>query len=730
MTWLDSWITLPPTQTLAWTLLHFLWQGTVVAALVAALLGLAARTEARVRHGICLAGLVALGLLPLVTYGVLASSAQAAAADLFAPFTLGDVLPSSQPAAAWMSWLCVAWALGAAVFQLRALMQLLRARDISRRGVEPAPAWLVEMVEQLRRRLDLTRPVAVMRSSLATVPAVVGWLSPVVLIPLGALDTLSPEQLRAVLAHELAHVRRHDYLINLLQLLLESILFFHPAVWWIGRRLRDEREYCCDDLAVAACGNALIFARALSTLDALRKPAPTAPAGVASLSSQGGSLLKRITRLVDQPPRHQFGLLAGTSLAALMFSTVAASGAVAALCDDVCLADAVSIHEGLTVIDSAGHDADCTLLLTRDDDGGMKVRCIDHIFDDTGDAPQQSHFRLRLGDPEVLLDSETRVVLHDHDGHDDHEGIHEEGGSSSWVVELHRDDSVHRQVELDIVDGFLIDRGQGHTHGRIPPHPRHGVSDDESERGIIILGRIPPHPRHGVSDGESERGIIIESRSDVELELRRHHHVQAPERTRTIIVRPEPRRYELRSEGRDVEADMLIELAPEVRLETGEYQLYLLDGLHETREPHDVDVQGMREAVEIIELREALELRGNTLRDRFEMPRPQSIRLHLREEADGDDSVREQLHPSHDNDHDGHGDSNHHGSDHVDRYRVGSRSTEQNLLRNLYDSVVEFARDVELPAGPQLIEAADVLLPAELYKATDVAVAVPQYQDV
>lgn len=388
MTWLSEWADALTAQTvayslahsLAWTLVHFLWQGALVAGLVAVLLRLTAHTEAQVRHGICLAGLAALALLPVVTYITVSSSQQLAAARVPAPFLLGDALASSPSMATWMPLVCLAWALGAGWFQLRAVAHLLRAKDLSRRGAQPAPAWLIEMVEGIRRRLDLPRPIKVMGSTVASVPAVIGWLSPVVLIPLGALDTLPPEQLRAVLAHELAHIRRHDYLVNLLQLLLESTLFFHPAVWWIGARLRDEREYCCDDLAVAACGDPLTFARALSTLDALRKPEPLPSA--LPVSSQGGPLLKRITRLVDQTPRRSAGLLMSSTLAMLMLSTVAASGAVAAFCDDACLVEAVTIRDGLTVINTDGHDANCTLLLAREDDGRMKVRCIDHVMAD------------------------------------------------------------------------------------------------------------------------------------------------------------------------------------------------------------------------------------------------------------------------------------------------------------------------------------------------------------
>jgi hypothetical protein len=132
------------------------------------------------------------------------------------------------------------------------------------------------------------------QSTRAAVPMVVGWLRPVVLVPTAALTGLSTAQLRAVLAHELAHIKRHDAVVNLLQSVFESLFFFHPAVWWLSNRLRVEREFCCDDIAVATCGDPLTYAKALAALDDARSARPAAV-----LAATGGSLMQRITRLLD-----------------------------------------------------------------------------------------------------------------------------------------------------------------------------------------------------------------------------------------------------------------------------------------------------------------------------------------------------------------------------------------------------------------------------------------------
>jgi HEAT repeat protein len=150
---------------------------------------------------------------------------------------------------------------------------------------------------------------------------VVGWLRPVILLPASALTGLTPQQLEAIIAHELAHIRRHDYLINLLQAVIETLLFYHPAVWWVSRQIRQEREHCCDDLAVAVCGDSLTYARALLEMEQLRAAGPQL-----AMAVNGGSLMNRIQRLVGAQPKHanRFGgLFAGVITLTTLISAVA-----------------------------------------------------------------------------------------------------------------------------------------------------------------------------------------------------------------------------------------------------------------------------------------------------------------------------------------------------------------------------------------------------------------------
>jgi uncharacterized protein (TIGR03435 family) len=156
-------------------------------------------------------------------------------------------------------------------------------------------------------------------SALVQVPTVVGWLRPVVLVPVGALGGLPAEHLEALLLHELAHIRRHDYLINILQSVAESLLFYHPAVWWVSGHIREERELCCDDLAVSINGDALTYARALAQLEAYR-PAHLS----AAIAANGGSLADRIARLLGHSrPAVRTGLGPGVVTVAILLVTAA-----------------------------------------------------------------------------------------------------------------------------------------------------------------------------------------------------------------------------------------------------------------------------------------------------------------------------------------------------------------------------------------------------------------------
>ena len=223
-------------------------------------------------------------------------SPQSAAAGL-QPVTM---IPQQQAVPSWprvaigqlepyLGWLVAAWLVGMAGLSVRLLAGWGQVQRLRRKLVEQvSPRWQ-DLMDEVTERLRVSRPVRLLVSAAALGPMTVGWLRPVVLVPVSALTGLTVEQMRAVLAHELAHIRRHDYLVNILQIAIETVLFYHPAVWWVSRRVRIEREHCCDDAAAAVCGGALRYARALERLETLRAE----PVRLAA-AADGGQLFARI----------------------------------------------------------------------------------------------------------------------------------------------------------------------------------------------------------------------------------------------------------------------------------------------------------------------------------------------------------------------------------------------------------------------------------------------------
>ncbi len=189
-------------------------------------------------------------------------------------------------------WLVEGWLIGVVALSLRSAGGLLLLGRLRRQSARAISAPLMDVCLTLQRRMGLRRIVEYCESHEIDAPAVIGWFRPVVLLPVSALTGLSQEQLEAVLAHELAHIRRMDAFVNLFQIFAESVLFYHPAVWWVSRRIRVEREHCCDDAAIAVCGDRLEYARALTLMEGWRAAPRMA------LAANGGSLTARVKRLL------------------------------------------------------------------------------------------------------------------------------------------------------------------------------------------------------------------------------------------------------------------------------------------------------------------------------------------------------------------------------------------------------------------------------------------------
>lgn len=193
-------------------------------------------------------------------------------------------------------WLVGIWTLGVFVVSLRPLIGWRYARQLRRSGLTDVSDEIRQTVAVLAQRLRIRQVVAVFQSSLVEVPCVIGAWKPVILLPAAVLTGLTTVQLEAVLAHELAHIRRHDFFINVIQTLVETLLFYHPGIWWLSNRIRQEREHCCDDQVIALLGDIAGYATMLLSVERLRGKILTA-----TVAAGGGSLVERIRRLTKAP---------------------------------------------------------------------------------------------------------------------------------------------------------------------------------------------------------------------------------------------------------------------------------------------------------------------------------------------------------------------------------------------------------------------------------------------
>lgn len=299
----------PWVERLGWTLLHFLWQGGLIAALYAAVRRGLRPAGANGRYALACLALMGMAAAPVVTWSVMGNAHPSPAPSVAAaltrvPVSGNPVAPPSviralsNPAVPepFCSWVVALWLAGSIAFWIRLAGGWAFAVRLRRAHIRPAPPEWQRTLERLRQRIRVPIPVRLLVSPLASGPVVVGWLRPVVLVPLSALAGLAPDQMEVLLLHELAHIRRRDYLVNILQSIVEAVLFYHPAVWWISAHIREERELCCDDLAVSITGDPVTFAHALAQLAAIR-PVPLD----ATLAAAGRPLAQRIARLLGHP---------------------------------------------------------------------------------------------------------------------------------------------------------------------------------------------------------------------------------------------------------------------------------------------------------------------------------------------------------------------------------------------------------------------------------------------
>ena len=340
-------------ERLGWVLVHSLWQFALVALLAGVTVRAMRRSSSALRYGLLVTALAVSVLAPIASWILMPSdvpsdhsanraasargressvatgpgteairlaSKPAIAGDAEiegpipdrAPTSVASVLLTASPLSAgntqrslswsvraktvlqpWLAWIVAGWSMGVVLCSARPLLGWHTLRRLKRVGVLPVSDEVLASLHLASERLGLRSSVQLLQSTLAQVPIVVGYFRPVILLPISLLTSIPAAQLEAILTHELAHIRRHDFIVNLLQTLVETLFFYHPAVWWLSRQIRVEREHCCDDLVVKLLDNRVEYGRALVAIEQLR-----GRNSVLALGANDGSLLSRVRRIV------------------------------------------------------------------------------------------------------------------------------------------------------------------------------------------------------------------------------------------------------------------------------------------------------------------------------------------------------------------------------------------------------------------------------------------------
>ncbi|HEV7644882.1 MAG TPA: M56 family metallopeptidase [Pyrinomonadaceae bacterium] len=319
-------------ENLGWALLHSIWQIAAAAFFLLAVLRLSSGASARFRYAVSVFILGLAFLLPVTTFIRLAGNSQNThrAAEAFQTrdsFLREKISPpnerlqnikdgegaaaesnyhlilNSADLPSKMPWLVALWLLGVACFTLRLFGGVWQLHKFKTRQIsEPEKFWR-EKFSAVCEKLEITQKVKLLSSKLVETPIVIGWLKPVILIPASVFFQIDPQELETIIAHELIHIRRRDYLVNFAQSLIEILFFYHPGVWWISAQIRREREFVCDDIvSLALEGKRVVYAQALANLEELRLLTNTQVPSIALAigGTNGGNLMLRIQRILQK----------------------------------------------------------------------------------------------------------------------------------------------------------------------------------------------------------------------------------------------------------------------------------------------------------------------------------------------------------------------------------------------------------------------------------------------
>jgi len=302
----------PFLTSLSLTLLHFIWQGLLVAAVLKSALLIFNKNRPQLRYAVSALAMLVNLLLPIITFVVIFQTENSFANTLSNSLALNEFIQELKQPDTFFSYqefitllpsllpyIAILWLAAITLLSGKLILEIYNVNHLPQQNTIAPSQKLQTRFEELAKQIQVRITPRLLISLKVEVPMAIGWLKPVILLPAHMLSGLTTPQLEMLLLHELAHIRRHDYLVNFFQTLVEILLFFHPAVHWVSKQMRNEREYCSDDIAVQHCGDAVAYAHTLADTASLCTKAHHHTIPDLAMAASGGDLKQRVIRLVD-----------------------------------------------------------------------------------------------------------------------------------------------------------------------------------------------------------------------------------------------------------------------------------------------------------------------------------------------------------------------------------------------------------------------------------------------
>ena len=306
---MESVVSSPLLYNLALTLIHFIWQGCLIALSLKFLLILISHQRPQIRYALSMIAMLACLVVPVATYWIIYQPiyTQDAALAMQTVNAINTTNMATNEEVNWyqgmfdsLPYVSILWLSTVTFLASKLLIELYNVNQLPKLGIINTDENLQRRFQQLVTQIELKKTPKLLISIKVNTPMAIGWLKPIVLIPAAMLSGLTPAQLDMLILHELAHIRRNDYLVNFIQTIIETLLFFHPAVSWISKQMRNEREYCSDDIAVNIAGNPIAYAHTLADTASICTKHRHHAIPTMVMAASGGDLKQRVVRLVDQ----------------------------------------------------------------------------------------------------------------------------------------------------------------------------------------------------------------------------------------------------------------------------------------------------------------------------------------------------------------------------------------------------------------------------------------------